>query len=192
MRGTAALALAGALAATVAAAGDRRELGAHEHGHSTLAIAVEGTRVAMELAAPGADIVGFEHTASTDEQKAAIEQAKAALADPLALFAPPAAAGCRVATAAVELETGEHHRDEHAEGAAHGEAAHAEGEGHAEFHAEYTLDCADPVELGSITFAFFERFPGAEEVAVTLLTDRGQTSYEVTRAAPRLMLDRLM
>jgi hypothetical protein len=192
MRGTAVLLLAGALATTATVAEERRELGAHEHGHSTLAIAVEGTRMAMELAAPGADIVGFERPASTDEQKAAIEQAKAALADPLALFAPPSAAGCRVAETVVELETGESHGKEHAEGAAHGEAAHAEDEGHAEFHAEYALDCADPVELGSITFAFFERFPGAEEVAVTLLTDRGQTSYEVTRAAPRLVLDRLM
>jgi hypothetical protein len=192
MRSTAALALAGALATTAAVAEERRELGVHEHGHSTLAIAVEGTRVAMELTAPGVDIVGFEHGASTDEEKAAMEQAKVALADPLTLFTPPSSAHCRAAEAVVELESEEGHEEEHAEGDAHGEAAHAEGEGHAEFHAEYTLDCADPVELGSITFAYFERFPGAEKVAVTLLTEHGQASYEVTRAVPRLVLDRLM
>jgi hypothetical protein len=172
------------LGAGMATAAERRELGAHQHGHSILAIALEGTRMTMELAAPGADIVGFEHAAGTDEQKAAVEQAKAALADPLSLFVPSSAAGCRVAEAAVELETD--HAEEHtAQGHAENEAA-----GHAEFHAAYALDCADPAELVSITFAFFERFPAAEEVEVTLLTERGQAVYEITRAAPRLVLDR--
>jgi hypothetical protein len=183
---TVAFALAAALTATAALAEERRELGAHEHGHSTLAIAVEGTRMTMELAAPGADIVGFEHAAGTDEQRAVVEQAETALADPLSLFVPSSAAGCRVAAAAAELETD--HAEEHA-----GEAgAEHEAAGHTEFHAAYTLDCAAPAELVSVTFAFFERFPAAEEVEVTLLTERGQAVYEVTRTAPRLVLDRFM
>ena len=46
----------------------------------------------MELVAPGMDIVGFEHVASTDEQKAAVEKAKAKLTDVLSVFKLPAAA----------------------------------------------------------------------------------------------------
>ena len=49
---------------------ERRELGAHEHGHLVLNIAIEGDRIEMELMAPGVDIVGFEHAAETDEHKA--------------------------------------------------------------------------------------------------------------------------
>jgi Protein of unknown function (DUF2796) len=182
MRGSMVL---GLLAAVVvvgtssASAAERRELGAHEHGHSTLAIAVEGERVAMELTAPGMDIVGFEHAAETDEQRGALEAAKGALADPLALFVLPPAAGCRVAEAKVGLEA-EGHEDG-------GSAERGEGR-HAEFHAEYALTCADPEAIGSITFAFFERFPGAEEMEVTLVTGRGQTSHEVGRDRPRLVL----
>ena len=98
MRGTAVFALAGALAATAAVAEERRELGAHEHGHSTLTIAVEGTRVAMELSAPGADIVGFEHAAETDEQKAARgagQGGSSPIRWPCSSCRPPPAAGSR-------------------------------------------------------------------------------------------------
>ena len=56
--------LMAALGATAQAA-ERRELGAHEHGHSKLNLAVEGTLVVMEIAAPGLDVLGFEHPAET-------------------------------------------------------------------------------------------------------------------------------
>jgi hypothetical protein len=169
-------------------ADERRALEPHEHGHSTLNIAIEGGRVAIELTAPGMDIVGFEHAAETAEHKAALEAKKAVLADPLVLFVLPSAAGCRVAEAHVELETEEHP----AEPQAAGEAAPAGGEeeeGHAAFHARYALACTDPSALGSITFAYFERFPYAEQVDVTLISERGQESFKVERAQPRLTWD---
>lgn len=190
MRGCLIVGLAAALGATVATAQEeRRELGAHEHGHAALNIAVEGKRVAMEFRAPGMDVVGFEHEAATDADKAAVRRAEAALKDPLALFVLPSAAGCKVVTAKVGLEAEEEHEAGHVEGERHvrGEAAVEEGE-HTEFHAEYALDCADPGRIDAITFAFFEMFPGAEEIEVTLLTERGQTSYEVERDRPRLAI----
>jgi hypothetical protein len=171
----------GMLLGLPATAEERRELDAHQHGHSTLAIAVEGNRVSIELTAPGMDIVGFEHATETPEQRDTVEKAQTYLSDPLALFVLPGVAGCRLTAADVELESEEAHADEHEE--------HAD---HTEFHATYALDCSDPVELTSISFAYFDRFPGAEEVEVTLLTERGQSSYEVTRAAPRLAIDASM
>ena len=164
---------------------ERRELGAHEHGHSVLNIAIEDERIEMELMAPGMDIVGFEHAATSDERKAAVEHAKTVLSEPLDLFVLPAAAGCTTESAAVEVEA----EDEHA---AHDEEAVSEGgESHTEFHAEYALTCASPAELGGIQFAYFEQFPGAEEIEVTMVTPTGQTSYEVKRAAPRIDLEHL-
>lgn len=189
----AALGVLGTLSA--AAAEERRELGAHEHGHSVLNIAIEGNRVEMELMAPGMDIVGFEHAASSDEDKAAVEEAEATLGDPLALFMMPDEAGCTIETAAVELETEDEHEGEHADEAEHEEEEHAEHEGeesHTEFHAEYAITCASPDDLGSIEFAFFDRFPGAEEVEVTVITENGQTRYEVERDAPRIDLKGLI
>jgi Protein of unknown function (DUF2796) len=61
MRKTAIVAAVGAIAAFPVTAEERRELGAHEHGHSVLNIAIEGDRIEMELMSPGMDIVGFEH-----------------------------------------------------------------------------------------------------------------------------------
>ena len=165
----------------------RRELGAHEHGHSTLNVAIEGTEVAMELMAPGVDMVGFEHEAESAADKAALEAAEAKLADPLSLFVMPAAAGCAVQTATVEIE-GEHHEEaDHDEGEEHeAEAEHAAE--HNEFHAEYQLACASPDELGTIRFGYFEAFPNAMEVEVNVITEKGQSSFEVERDAPILDL----
>ena len=64
------------LISSAVTAEETRQLGAHEHGHGTLNIAIEGTTVSMELEVPGSDIVGFEHVAATPEQKAAYASAK--------------------------------------------------------------------------------------------------------------------
>ncbi len=187
------------------AEGKKRELDAHEHGHSVLNIAIEGNRIEMEMTAPGADIVGFEHVAKSEEDKAAVEQAEARLGEPLSLFSFPADAGCSVESASVEIE-GEEHHDEHAEKAyaeekdheedKHAEAGHDEDEGeasHNEFHAAYALTCSALDGLDGIDFAaFFESFAGAEEVEVTVISEKGQSSYEVERDAPSVDLQAVM
>jgi Protein of unknown function (DUF2796) len=195
------VAAACALGASQAAAEERRQLGTHEHGHSVLNVAIEDNRIEMELMAPGMDVVGFEHAAETDEHKAAVAEAEAILSDPLALFVLPDDAGCAIETAAVELEAEDEHEGEHGEEhaeeehAAEGEQGHAEHEGeasHTEFHAEYTITCDSPDDLGTIEFVFFERFPCAEEIEVTVITESGQTRYEVERDAPRIDLKGLI
>jgi Protein of unknown function (DUF2796) len=163
---------------------ERRELGAHEHGHAKLNLAVEGSQVVMEVEAPGLDVLGFEHPAASAEEKAAVERGKAALSEPLGLFVPPAAAGCRVTESAVELLQEEEHEGEgHAAGEAGGEELHNE------FRGRYTLECDAPGALTSVAFAWFDRFPNAKEVEVTLVTAQGQTSYEVERGDPPLTIE---
>jgi hypothetical protein len=181
--------IAATLAASIPAmaAEEKRELSAHEHGQGKLNIAVEGNRVTMELEVPGADIVGFEYVASTSNQKAAVEKAKATLGDALAVFKLPAGAGCKLAEAKVEVETGEK-QDE----AGHKEEAKAdsakEKADHSEFHATYAIDCASPAKLTAIDFKYFDLFPNAQELDVSLVSPKGQTSYEVTRERPKLEL----
>ncbi|WP_375691748.1 DUF2796 domain-containing protein [Pseudooceanicola sp. LIPI14-2-Ac024] len=182
------------------AAQEHREAGAHEHGVSQLDIAIEGNEVAMELHAPGADIVGFEHPAESDADKAAIANALAMLAKPLTLFVPSEAAGCVTTSAEAGLEAEEHDHEEHAEGEdhdheEHDHEEHAEGEdhddeegGHSEFHAAYTLTCDDPAAVSELSFAYFDAFPNAQEVEVQLVSDSGATAFEVTRDDPVLRL----
>lgn len=129
-----------------AAAEEKRELGAHQHGVGLFNIAIEGDQLAMELEAPGADIVGFEHAAESAEDKAAIEAAKARLAAPLTLFVMPAEAGCTLASADVDLLTEGGDHDDHGHGdhghEEHGHEEHAEHEDEHdhEEHAEHKHD----------------------------------------------------
>ena len=199
---------------------DSRQLDAHEHGVGALNIAIDGTSVAMEFHAPGADIVGFEYSAKSDADLAAIETAIAALNAPLDLFVLPAGAMCTVTNASAELESEEAHddhsdhkhvedkHDDHADEGhkdhddhdhdAHKETghddddhdAHAKKAAHTEFHAEYMLNCDGPDALNEISFAYFQTFPNATEVEVQLISSSGAQSFEATRDAPFLDLGR--
>lgn len=119
-------------------AAEKRELGAHEHGHGELNIAIEGQALAIELHVPGADIVGFEHAATSAEDKAKIEKAKGILSKPLDLFVLPEAAGCTLANAGVELDVEGGDHDDHDDHAEHKHDDHAD-EKHDD-HAEQERD----------------------------------------------------
>lgn len=189
------LLLCGLLAAAWAgAAGAHRQQGSHEHGRGTLNIAVEGARVTMELEVPGADIVGFEHAARTNQQKAAIEKARTQLMAPLALFVLPATAGCRAGEATVALAGEDHDADKKAAPQAGVEAKKPAGEeeSHSEFRARYAFDCASTANITAIDFAFFRAFPAAQRLDVNVITQKGQTKFEVTRAKPRISLSGMM
>ena len=171
-----------------------RELGAHEHGRGTLNIAIEGNKLTMELEAPGMDIVGFEHMAKTKRDKAAMEKAKALLSVPLSLFALPTSAGCRVIETNVTLELGEHdHGGPEEAGAAkeNGEAS-AHEQAHSEVHAEYSFACASVSNITAIELGYFRAFAGAEKLDVNVITPKGQSKFEATRAKPNISLAGLM
>ncbi|UWR24569.1 DUF2796 domain-containing protein (plasmid) [Sulfitobacter sp. S190] len=196
------------ITATHLAAEDARQLDAHEHGVGQLNIAFDDGQIAMELQAPGADIVGFEYAAQSADDRAKVDAAVAALARPLDLFVLPRAAGCSVVQAAASLNSEDlhdehdeedhaghdhahdHEEEKHAEHAEeeHDHEAHAEAAGHTEFHAEYLLACADPAQATLIEFAYFDRFAGAQELEVQIISDQGATAFEVMRTAPTLDL----
>jgi hypothetical protein len=169
-----------------------RELGPHQHGHGTLNIAIEGGRVSMELDVPGADIVGFEHAATTKAQRAAVEKAKAQLAVPLSLFVLPKSAGCSLKQANVKIEGAEEAKAEQAKDTPAGAPKEQGDAEHSDFNAEYVLECTAVDKLTSIEFPYFRRFSGAEELEVNLVTAKGQSKFEVKRSKPRLDLARAM
>lgn len=180
------------IAATPVFAQESRQLDSHEHGVGQLDIAFDGSQVAMELHAPGADIVGFEYMPEADEDVAKVDEALLVLAQPLALFATPDAAQCNVIEARADLEGEDSHDDHGGEG--HDDGDHddlADEAGHTEFHAEYLLDCGDITALDSLSFTYFTAFPNAVEVEVRVLSDAGATAFEVERDAPVLDLSDL-
>lgn len=189
------------LAGTTAFAEESRQLDAHEHGVGELNIAFEGNTVAMELHAPGADIVGFEYKAESDADRAAIDAAVATLAKPLSLFLLPADAECSVTQASAELENEaeheEHGDEDHDEHEDHKDEdhddhdEHSDEASHTEFHAEYTLTCAKPENITGIQFAYFDAFENARELEVQVVTSKGAQAFEVARDTPSLNLQGL-
>lgn len=181
-----------AVGAGAASAAEKRQLDAHEHGHGKLNIAVEGATIHMELEVPGSDIVGFEHAAASDEDKAKIAAAKKVLAGATSLFSLSAAAGCTLSAATAELDgegsAHDHKEDGHKE---HGASDNEQGD-HSEFRVEYTFRCKTIDALGTIRFPYFKAFPNAEELDVTLITEKGQKSFEVSRERDRIDFQGLM
>ena len=196
-----------------AAAADR-EHKAHEHGKGTLNIAIDEGEIELELIAPGADIVGFEHQPSTEEHHAAIDAAVEKLEQGLALFVFPTGAGCLLEEVEIESELVEHdddhpghghgkdehahgeHKDDHAEhkdGHAHdghGHGEHAEGEHdeeHAEFHVHYHFECENTAAVTEIALTYFEQFPNAEVLDVQAITASGQRAMRLTAEASALV-----
>jgi hypothetical protein len=159
----------------------RRELGPHVHGQGTLAIAIDANNVQMELAAPGMDIVGFEHKAETARQKNAVKTALADLKEPLKLFVLPESAGCTVTSADVRVVAEDHEHHDAAAEADDTAGTEEHEDHHTEFRAIYALACTDAAQLTSIYFPFFDRFAGSRALAVTVIDADGQTALDVTR-----------
>lgn len=166
---------------------EHRQLGPHVHGQGTLDIAIEGNKIEMELVAPGMDIVGFEHVATTDDQKAKVEKAKAQLADVLNVFKLPSAAKCKTETANVESRKETHHPgDKDDDDDKPGEPQHSE------FHATYTITCEAPESVTGIETAYFSDFAGGQLLNVNVTTPKGQTQAQMTREKPTLDLTGVM
>ncbi|WP_172380803.1 zinc uptake protein ZrgA [Vibrio sp. Vb339] len=112
-----------------------RSHGAHVHGQVEVNIAQDGQELLVEVTAPGADVVGFEHAPETAEQKKVFEQAIAQLNKPEELFSfNNASCTLKFKSVANTLE-GDH--DDH-EGHDHAEHGHDDHEGHD--HAEHDHD----------------------------------------------------
>jgi hypothetical protein len=187
----------GLAAATGVGHAQQREAGAHEHGRGTLNIVLEGSRLSMELEAPGVDIVGFEHKARTKKQKAAVEKAEEQLEAAEALFELPAAAGCVLEASRVTLEGEDHGHDHGAKEGAKGDGKGGTKGGHPDdahssFRAEYAFECKAPASLTTIGFGYFKAFAGAQKLDVTVVTPKQQSRFEVSRAKPRIDLGGMM
>ena len=151
-------------------------LGAHEHGVARLNAALDGKTLELELESPAMNLVGFEHEARSDADKAKVAAARAELEQPLALFAIPAAAGCKVADQA--LESPLFGSDEQ-----HGEPAKGHEHEHSEVHAHYLLRCDSPDALKALDLSeLFKRFPATERIQVQLIGPKGQQGAELNAA----------
>lgn len=167
-------------------------LEAHEHGVARLNAVLDGKNLELQLQSPAMNLVGFEHAAQSDADKAKVSAARAVLEQPLALFALADAAGCIVTRQALEspLFGGTAHDEaEHDEQQAQGEGEEHEEhhENHSEIHAHYQFACNTPASLERLDLTtLFTRFPATQKIQVQLIGPSGQQGAELSPANSRL------
>jgi hypothetical protein len=161
-------------------------LSAHEHGVGRLNAALDGQTLELELESPAMNLVGFEHAATTDADKAKVAAVRAQLEKPLVLFNLPKAAGCVVATQELEsplFGDKPDADDDHDEDAKDGEHHHD----HSEIHAHYQFSCSAPGALKTLDLVnIFNTFPATQKIQVQLISPSGQQGVEVTAKAAAL------
>lgn len=163
-------------------------LGAHEHGVGRLNAALDGQTLELELESPAMNLVGFEHAATSDADKAKVAAARAQLEKPLALFSLPAAAGCKVVGQELEspLFGDKPDADNHDEDEADKDG-HEHHHDHSEIHAHYQFNCAAPGALNTLDLAnIFKTFPATQKIQVQLISASGQQGAEVTAKSAAL------
>ncbi len=193
-------------AQTVALANTERDLDSHEHGAANINVVIDGATVFVELESPWNNLVGFEHSPTTESQHSAVDGAMDTLADPNNILSFNSSAGCQVGTASVESsldlgaehdheedhdheekEHGEHEHDEHAKDEEHEHKDeehadhddHGDEETHSEVLAMYSFDCENPDELESVEIRLFDLFDGFSEIDYQAAGPSGQAGDEL-------------
>lgn len=174
-------------------------LGAHEHGVASLNLVVDGTHLILELDSPAANILGFEHTPTSDEDLAVVNQARQHLAQADALFMISGDAACTLEKVETEsplftaatVEDHEHDKthdgDDHESHENHQDHGshedHADqGSAHSDIEARFHFACDNPDALQQIDVRLFEVFPSTEKLLLQAITPKGQQGGELTSA----------
>lgn len=186
---------------SVAAAEETRQVDKHEHGVGELNIAIEGSSINLEFMIPGADIVGFEYKAKSDEDISLVNTALTKFDDFSNIFTIPNAANCNLVEAEIAINQGDDHddehdhdehdeHDEHEEHEEHDEHEHEEHgeETHNEFVAHYSFTCGNVKEIDRINFTYFTTFPNSGELEIQFVSEMGSTSFEVEGDEPFINL----
>ncbi len=157
-------------------------VGAHEHGIARLGLAVDGTRLTVDLQLPGESVFGFERAPRSAQERATAAEALDGLRTGGArLIAFPDGVTCALDSAEVQApegveddHAGEDHRPHENEGHEHED----EGDGHEDVHLLASLTCSlEPRGPASLRFAAI--LPGVVQVDLTVFTAAGDAAGRV-------------
>ena len=149
---------------------EKRQLESHEHGVSSLKIALEGQILEMELESPANDIVGFEHAPENENQRTTVKTALSLLKSKPGLFRTSSAANCKIEDVLGDFEV---EKD------------------HAGFHITWKIKCLNPEKIKNLETSFFRQFPKAEEIEVEIITASGQKAIEWEKETKKIKLPTL-
>ncbi len=155
--------------------------GAHEHGIARLGLAVDGTRLTIDLQLPAESVFGFERAPRSAEERATVAEALDRLRTGGArLLAFPDGVTCALDSAEVEapegMEGDDAGEDQHAHEQEH--THEDEGSQHEEVHLLASLTCSgEPIGPASLRFA--DLLPDVVQVDLTVFTAAGEAAGRV-------------
>ena len=170
----------------------QQNLDAHEHGSAIMNLAVDQKKFKIDFVAPGADIVGFEHPASSHTDKEKIENALKKLNDLSNLLGIGTRAECEMIMVSAKLEEegdgdkhSDHEKHEHEEEHGHEKHEHEDEHGHeanhSEFHASYEFECENPSEFSINKVNYFDEFKNSVKLKLRVVSSKGPKSFDLDR-----------
>jgi hypothetical protein len=150
---------------------------AHQHGVAKLDIAVEATKLTIQLESPLDNLLGFERAPRTDAERKLTDAAVAKLRAAALMFKIDPAAQCNLANVELSssaLKLGKPNPEE-------------EKAGHADIDGSFEFECLDAAKAAYIDVGLFE-FSHLQRLEVQVATRRGQFKRDLKRPASRIVL----
>jgi hypothetical protein len=177
--GPALLALALCGPALLALAGAAHAAGAHEHGVVKLDVAVDGSRVLIEIDSPLDNLLGFEHAPRTDADRAKADAMVKKLRDAATLFRIDGSAGCTLG--AVDLQSAPLQL---------GKKPAAANDTHGDLEGSFEFKCKAGAKAAFLEVSLFDAFPQVKRIDLQVATPKGQMKATLRRPATRVLLVR--
>lgn len=152
---------------------------AHVHGVVKLDVAVEATRVLVEIDSPLDNFLGFERAPRTDAERAKVEAAVKKLRDGAALFGIDSKAGC--ALTKVDLQSAP---------LGLGAKPAAGSDAHGDLEGSFEFKCLDGSKAGFLEVGLFQAFPQVQRIELQVVTPKGQMKATLRRPSTRVQLAR--
>lgn len=173
---------------------ETRQVDKHEHGVGELNIAIQSNTMVLEFMIPGADIVGFEYEAKSEQDKATVNAALTKFDDYNNIFIIPTNSKCLLVSSKININQEDDHddHDDHEEQDGqddHDDHDEHQEEAHNEFYAKYTFECGDIKSLDLLEFPYFETFSNYGELEVQFVSEIGSTSFEVEADSPIINIE---
>lgn len=150
---------------------------AHVHGVAKLDVAVEATKITLQLESPLDNLLGFERAPRTDAERRQADALVARLKAADAVFRIDPAAQCslaKVELASAALKLGQPDPSQ---------------EGHADIDGTFEFNCADAAKAAFIDVGLFE-FKRMQRLEVQVAGPKGQFKRDLKRPATRIVLTR--
>jgi hypothetical protein len=148
---------------------------AHVHGIAKLDVAVEATKITVQLESPLDNLLGYERAPRTEAERKQADAMVARLKAGDAMFRIDPAAQCtlgKVELASSALKLGQPDPSE---------------EGHADIDGTFEFNCADAAKAAFIDVGLFE-FKRLQRLEVQVAASKGQFKRDLKRPATRIVL----